>query len=134
MLDAPTITIDTTSPVPAYLQIVAALRSVLVSGRLQAGRRIPTVHELANALGIHHNTVAEAYRALATEGWLDLRRRRGATVLARPTPDPSPAASADLVGGLRGVVVKALADGVPRGTVVAKLTELGRELSEEALP
>lgn len=134
MPDTPTITIETVSPVPAYLQIVAALRGVLVSGRLQAGQRLPTVRELADVLGVNHNTVAEAYRALATEGWLDLRRRLGATVLPRPAPDPSPAAYNALAGRLRGVVVKALADGVPRGTVIARLKELGRELSEEVLP
>ena len=31
--------------------------------------------EAAEYLGVHHNTVAEAYRVLSDEGWLDLRRR-----------------------------------------------------------
>jgi GntR family transcriptional regulator len=41
---------------------------------------------LALDLGVHFNTVAIAYRLLADEGWLELKRRRGATVIPRNTP------------------------------------------------
>jgi DNA-binding transcriptional regulator YhcF (GntR family) len=34
----------------------------------------------------HFNTVAIAYRMLADEGWLELKRRRGAAVIARNAP------------------------------------------------
>ena len=37
-------------------------------------------------LGVHFNTVAEAYRVLAAEGWLDLRHGRGALVVDREPP------------------------------------------------
>jgi DNA-binding transcriptional MocR family regulator len=33
------------------------------------GQQLPTVRELATDMGVHHNTVAEAYRLLALEGW-----------------------------------------------------------------
>jgi len=134
MPDAPTITIDTASPVPAYRQIVTAMRGVLVSGQLEPGRRLPTVRELAIDLGVHHNTVAEAYRTLAAEGWLELRRRRGAMVLSRVAPRPSPAVATEFARNLRAVIAKALADGIPCCTVAEALTELARELSEEVTP
>lgn len=35
-------------------------------------------------LGVHFNTVAEAYRQLAADGWLELKRGRVATVARRP--------------------------------------------------
>jgi DNA-binding transcriptional regulator YhcF (GntR family) len=41
---------------------------------------------LALDLGVHFNTVALAYRMLADEGWLELKRRRGAAVIARNAP------------------------------------------------
>jgi DNA-binding transcriptional regulator YhcF (GntR family) len=134
MTHAPTITIDTASPIPAYQQIVTAMRGVLVSGQLEPGRRLPTVRELAIDLGVHHNTVAEAYRTLAAEGWLDLRRRRGATVLSRVAPRPSPAVATEFSRNLRAVTAKALADGIPCCTVAEALTELAQELSEEVTP
>jgi DNA-binding transcriptional regulator YhcF (GntR family) len=127
--ETPSIRIDLTSPVPAYQQIVAALRALLVAGELKPGYRLPTVRQLATDLGVHHNTVAEAYRALAAEGWLDLRRRLGATVLARPAPRPGPQAKADFARSLRELVAKTLAEGVPAASVVGEMAKLGESLS-----
>ena len=38
------------------------------------------LRHVAVELGVHFNTVAEAYRQLAAEGWLDLKHGRGAVV------------------------------------------------------
>jgi hypothetical protein len=73
-------------------------------------------------LGVHHNTVAGAYRQLAEEGWLELRRGRGATVIERPAPAPTPRAEAEFRKALDEVVVKALAEGVPPSTVSRELS------------
>ena len=64
--------IDLASRVPVYEQIANGLRAELVSGRFSPGAKLPTVRILAINLGVHHNTVAEAYRQLANEGWLEL--------------------------------------------------------------
>jgi DNA-binding transcriptional regulator YhcF (GntR family) len=72
--------------VPAYRQISDALRRHLVSGALAPGALLPPVRQLAMDLGVHFNTVAQAYRILAEEGWLDLRRLRGALIVERQTP------------------------------------------------
>ena len=66
------------SNVPAYRQIADAIRRHLVAGHLAPGALLPTSRQLALDLGVHFNTVAEAYRVLADEGWLELKRRRGA--------------------------------------------------------
>src|SRR6202012_3809883 len=73
----PQLRIDPDLPVPVYRQVVDGLRSLLVERALEPGDALPTVRELGMELGVHFNTVAEAYRLLAAEGWLDLRRRRG---------------------------------------------------------
>jgi GntR family transcriptional regulator len=83
---ADTIRIDLDSPTPLYRQIGDAIRALLVAGNLLPGDVLPPVRRLAIDLGLHFNTVAEAYRLLALEGWLELRRGRGAAVLARATP------------------------------------------------
>src|SRR5881392_167421 len=75
--------IDLKHPVPAYRQIADGMRALLVRAAFQPGDRLPTVRQLAIDLTVHHNTVAQAYRLLADEGWIELKRHRGAKVLER---------------------------------------------------
>ena len=86
MAGALRVSLDLESPTPAYRQIANDLRRHLVEGRLKPGDLLPPVRQLAVDLGVHFNTVALAYRMLADEGWLELRRRRGAAVIARNAP------------------------------------------------
>jgi GntR family transcriptional regulator len=122
MSTAPRIRIDLSSPVPAYQQIVDAVRALLVEGAVAPGAVLPPVRRMAMDLGIHFNTVAEAYRVLAAEGWLDLRRRHGATVLERNTPaNASPETLDDFRRRLRGLVAEVLAKGAAPARVVREL-------------
>ena len=101
------------SPTPVYRQIVDAIRSHCVAGRLTPGTRLPTVRELAASLGIHFNTVAEAYRLLSDEGWLIIEGRRGATVLDRRRPrTPNAAAQATASSRLRHLIAELQAKGL----------------------
>lgn len=128
MSEPPVLRIDLASPVPAYRQIAAGIRASLVAGRLTAGDQLPTIRQLAVDLGVHANTVAEAYRQLAEEGWVDLRRRRGATVLDRSVPAAA-AEVADLFGRrIEELVAEAMAAGVPARRVASRLSRLVRAL------
>ena len=120
--------IDLGSPIPAYEQVANGLRTELVAGRLRPGSQLPTVRQLAFDLGVHHNTVAEAYRTLAREGWLDLVRGRGATVLERQHPAPSGEARGEFVRRLRELAARAVSEGVPRDVVAKEMNALGREM------
>ncbi len=118
----PILTIDLSSPVPAYRQIADGLRHTLVSGLLPPGHSLPPVRQLATDLGVHFNTVAEAYRTLAAEGWLDLRRGRGALVLERATPPaPAPEERARLTRGLRDLVNHMRAAGLPAEDIALEM-------------
>ena len=86
MAGALRVSLSLESPVPAYRQIADDLRRHLVDERLKPGDLLPPIRQLALDLGVHFNTVALAYRLLADEGWLELKRRRGATVIARNAP------------------------------------------------
>ena len=86
MAGALRVSLDLESPIPAYRQIADDLRRHLVDERLTPGDLLPPIRQLALDLGVHFNTVALAYRLLADEGWLELKRRRGATVIARNAP------------------------------------------------
>src|ERR1700733_1307628 len=104
--------IDPDLPVPVYRQVVDGLRSLLVEGALQPGDALPTVRELGLELGVHFNTVAEAYRVLAAEGWLDLRRRRGAVVTERAFPQQNPQTEEQFRRTLRQLVAQFRAEGL----------------------
>jgi len=82
----PTLRIDLDSPVPHYRQIVDSIRTHLVEGHLVPGEALPSVRRLALELGITFNTVAQAYRQLAEEGWLDLKHGKRAIVIDRRAP------------------------------------------------
>lgn len=126
-----TVTIDLSSPVPAYRQIADALRAQLVAGELRPGDVLPPVRQLALDLGVHFNTVAEAYRTLAEEGWLDLKRRRGALVLDRKTPVLKGSEQAEQFSRrLRELVAEVLAAGLPRGRIGRELKALAEVLEK----
>ena len=128
MANAPILRVDLASPRPVYEQIVSGIRALLVSGAFEAGQQLPTVRQLAVDLGVHHNTVAEAYRVLAEEGWLDLRRGRGAVVLERQGPRPSPEARQGFARRLEELVAKAIADGVPRAGIAGRMAALAKKI------
>ena len=116
------IRIDLALPTPAYRQIVDEVRMLLVGGMLPPGSRLPSVRRLAMELGVHFNTVGEAYRELSNEGWLDLRQGRGATVIDRGKPEPaSPERIVEFRDRLRNLVTQMRAAGVPAPKIAAEL-------------
>lgn len=122
----PSLQIDLESPVPAYRQIANALRILLVSGALPEGARFATTRQLAMDLGVHRNTVAEAYRILADEGWLELRRGNGVTVMARTGPRADEETRQRWARRLDELVAEGLADGL-QSSSIAELLRAARD-------
>lgn len=120
--------IDLSLTTPAYLQIADGLRALLVSGEFMPGAQIPSVRRLAIDLGVHHNTVAQAYRLLEEEGWLDLQRGRRATVRVRKSPRATRKAQRDFAKRLEQLAAEAIARGVPRATVAEQAQLLAGKL------
>jgi DNA-binding transcriptional regulator YhcF (GntR family) len=77
------ISVDTSTAVPPYEQVRAAIEEAITAGELASGARLPTVRALAASLGLAPNTVARAYRELEAVGVLDGRGRRGTFVAER---------------------------------------------------
>jgi DNA-binding transcriptional regulator YhcF (GntR family) len=122
--------IDPASTLPVYRQIVDGIRTLLVDRQLNPGDALPTVRELALELGVHFNTVAEAYRLLSSEGWLDLRRRRGAVVTARETPEPTPEMREQFNSRLRLLVSQMRSEGLSIEVILSELDGLRAELTK----
>ena len=94
---------------------------MLVDGALAPGAQLPTVRRLALDLGVHHNTVAEAYRVLADEGWIEMRRRHGVTVLDRARPTPSSDSRESFVRRLRELTAEAQSEGLAARTIAGAM-------------
>ena len=58
------------------------MRRAIADGTLQPKERLPSAKEVAAALGINMHTVLRAYQLLRDEGLIELRKGRGAVVLA----------------------------------------------------
>ena len=121
--------VDSNSAIPAYRQIVDGLRILLVNGELAPGDQLPPVRRLALDLGVHFNTVAEAYRTLEQEGWLEIGRRSGARVIERARPDRDARETGETFQRrLREMVAEVQAHGFPRGRIVRELRNLAESL------
>jgi len=123
-----TVKIDINSEIAVYKQIVDALRPMLVEGLFAPGDTLPSIRQLAADLGVHFNTVAEAYRILASEGWLELRRKRGAVVLSRETPKPDSAAAKNFAKRLKEMVAEVQSSGLRSITIVEELRKVAEKL------
>jgi GntR family transcriptional regulator len=122
------ILVDSASPVPMYRQVADQIRTLLVAQEFTPGERLPTVRRLAIDLAVNHNTVAEAYRTLAEEGWLDLGRGRGAVVLVRGTPQPNEQTRNRFTRRLRELVAEGRAAGVSNKLIRSELEAVAETL------
>ena len=81
------------------------------------------MRRLAVDLGVHFNTVADAYRTLGDEGWLEIEQGRGVRVREREAPSPGVQARQAFRQRLRQLVAEARAQGLSAGVVVRELAE-----------
>ena len=121
--------IDLASATPVYRQIADGLRARLVLGSLKPGDQLPTVRQLAIDLTVHHNTVAQAYRILADEGWIELRRRNGARVVQRRALRPPAESKTNFSQRLRELIARAVAEGLDVKTIARKLATAADEFN-----
>lgn len=66
--------------IPVREQIFAQIVFLIGTRRLKPGDALPSVRALAKRLGIHHNTVSEAYQELVSKGFVSGRRGGRLTV------------------------------------------------------
>jgi GntR family transcriptional regulator len=130
MRQAAQIRIDPASAIPVVRQIVDSIRVLLVDGQLQPGAVLPSIRRMAIELGVHFNTVAEAYRELAAEGWLDLQQGRGARVIERQIPSITRSEITDFQGRLRQMAAQMQARGMTPIRIAAELRAVAEGLSK----
>lgn len=122
MPHAPLIRVDLNSPIPAYRQIAVQIRTLIVEKGLVPGASLPSVRRLAIDLGIHFNTVAEAYRTLAEEGWIHVAHGRAAVIAERDAPSkPDQHTVDDLRTRLRQLIAEMRANGLSPARISREL-------------
>lgn len=121
MRSAALLQIDPNTGVPVNRQIVDQLRTLLVDGTLVAGTVLPSVRRLAVDLGVHFNTVADAYRTLAEEGWLEISHGRGVRVVPRTASPASEDTYRVFEQRLRQLVAEGRAQGISGKRIAQEL-------------
>src|SRR3984893_14693086 len=79
--------LDPRSEVPLYQQLHRYFTSLIESGSLCRGARLPATRELAGLLGLNRTTVSAAYELLESEGLISGQVGRGSFVTGAPLRD-----------------------------------------------
>ncbi|MCD7442180.1 PLP-dependent aminotransferase family protein [Streptomyces lincolnensis] len=101
---------------PAYRALADGIRLLVLEGRVPVAARLPAERELAVALSVSRTTVAAAYEALRSEGFLESRRGAGSWT-AVPAGNPLPAR------GLEPLPPEALGSMIDLGTAALPAPE-----------
>jgi GntR family transcriptional regulator len=112
-----TLTVDLASTVPVYRQIADEIRALVARGKLCDGAELPSVRQLGARVGVNQNTVANAYRQLATEGLIELRQGAGARVRFPAHPYLGALAEGDNERRLHDVISRLVLSGASRREV-----------------
>lgn len=84
----PNITIDRTSPIPLYHQLVSGIRNSISSGALSSGSMLPNELEIAKNLHLSRPTVRKAMDELVRAGLLVRKRGVGTQVVSNEIRRP----------------------------------------------
>lgn len=74
--------LNNSNPVPLYKQLYNQIREQILSGKLLAGSKLPSVRDMSSELSASRNTVDGAYQELYAEGYIYSRPRSGYFVSA----------------------------------------------------
>ena len=75
---------------PPADQIREQISGLIAAGRMGASEKLPSVRQLARDLGVAPGTVAKAYRALETDGYVEARAGGSTRVSAKASPTARP--------------------------------------------
>jgi len=95
-------------PRPIYSQLVAQVKELIQKGALRPGEELPSIRDLASALGINLHTAHRAYQVLRDEGVIVLRLGRRPRVAAlREQPAGHREVQQRLAGRLNELITEA---------------------------
>ena len=111
-------------PRPAYRQIADEVQRAVAVGVLRPGDALPATRQLAKDVKLNANTVQHAYRTLAREGVIEMRRGLGAFVAAAPRESKRSSASI-----ARQIAERALREAFRHGLLASDLLKALKEIA-----
>jgi GntR family transcriptional regulator len=99
------VSVDASSGVPVYLQIIEQVKRAMAIGVLSSGEQLPTAKQLARELSINPNTVLRAYRQLEQEHVISMSQGRGTFA-----GEGDPVASADATRSIAHEVAESIVE------------------------
>ncbi len=108
---------------PIYKQIEDAYKSLMISGALPAGEKMPSVRELATQLAINPNTIQRAYRELEAAGYIYTVAGKGTFVAE--TEELGSNRKRELLAALDETVQELLELGLSRQEILAHVEREG---------
>ena len=126
--------INPSSGIPLYRQILQQLRERILGGQVNRGEQLPSVRELSAQLGINPLTVAKVYQYLERDGLVETRRGQGTFVAMSVREVPASARKKHLEPALRQLVTEALHVGMDEEELGRLLTETFQKIKTEDNP
>jgi len=123
----PIFVVHPSSGVPIYRQLIDQVEALVAGGQLQPGDTVPSVRQVAAALGVNPMTVSKAWSRLEADGVLARDRGRGMVVAARQEP----ASLADRRVEVQPLVDRAVTHALHLGLTPAQLLAMVRESLKE---
>ena len=118
--------IDFSSGIPVYKQIINTIYTAVSDGKLTKGDRLPTIKELTHQLNVNPNTIAKAYRELDLKGVITSKRGNGSFISESPLEAPKLSAKQRKVKleGLFGrVIAEASVEGIGESELLRFIQE-----------
>lgn len=103
-------------------QIADHFRGLILSGRVGAGERLPTVRQTARDLGVAVATAAKAYRSLESEGVVVTKGAAGTRVADQPS-----VLTGRVLGHVRDAVAEAKSAGVSQADLLNSVRAVWRD-------
>ena len=101
------LTLDRTSRIPLYRQMLDQIRSAIYAGALAPGERLPSVRQIAGRLVVNPLTVARTLNELEAAGLVECRWGKGSFVRRLPESRREKARSTALLSAAQALAARA---------------------------
>lgn len=123
-------TLDPSSGVPFYKQVILQVEMAIADGRLVCGDQLPTVRSLAVELKINPNTVARAYSELEIRGIVATQQGTGTFISDRKISLSDVEREEILESLIQPLLTKAFSYGFSVKELITAIQEKGEEKSD----
>jgi len=120
--------IQPSSGIPIYKQIVDQVNRLVISGFLKPGDEIPSVRQVASNFEVNPMTISKAYSLLEATGILERVRGKGMIVATNQEGDQSLKKRLEMIQpSLKEVAIQANQLGLPKEKVIKAFKQLLEE-------